>query len=100
MGLRGSRWPPSRKRSERGAKSNTIIRSGGLNEDIINDAGGHDFSVGFGIERHAAGEAEILAVRFLQCHAHHIQHRGFAHILDRIGDVFVKIGDVAFRFTW
>src|SRR5208283_46622 len=46
---------------ESSAEGHAIIGSGGLNEKIIDNAGGKDFAVGFRIESHPPGKTQIAA---------------------------------------
>ena len=98
-GLERQTLAPVEERRERGAERDAIIGSGRLHENIVDDARRSDFAVGFRIERHAARETEILAAGFLQGQAHHVHHRGFAQVLHGVGDVLMKIVDLAFRFA-
>src|SRR5581483_1704781 len=82
--------------SEGGAEGDAVIGSGGLDEDVVNDAGGEDFAVGFGVERDAAGEAEIARAGFFESEADDAEHGGFAGVLNGECNVFVAIVDFGF----
>lgn len=66
---------------------------------MIDDAGGHDFAIGFGIQRDAASETKILGFCFFQGQAHNVQHGVFTQVLYGISDIFVQVADIAFRLT-
>ena len=83
-------------RSERCAQRNAVVGSRGLHEKVVDQPGRRDFSVGFRIQRHAAGHAEIARAGFLHRHAHHAHHGEFAGFLHGEGDIFVALVDFTF----
>src|SRR5581483_7390980 len=82
--------------SESGAEGGAVIGSGGLDEDAVNDAGGENLAVGFGVEGDAAGEAEIARAGFFESEADDAEHGGFAGVLNGERNVFVAIVDFGF----
>ena len=84
-------------RSQRCAEANTVVSGCRLDEKLINEAGNENLAVGFGIERNAACEAEISAIRFGDGGAHESEHGWLAGILHGMGDILVAIANFGFR---
>ena len=74
---------------ERRAEANAVVTGGRLDEDAVHDAGGENFAVGFGIERDAAGEAQIAAAGLRDSRARERHHGLLAHVLHGESHVFV-----------
>ncbi len=78
------------------AQRHAIVRSRGLNKNMVDHARRLNFSVGFRVERHAAGQANVAASGFLRGQLHQSQHGVFAGVLHGEGDVLEAIVDFAF----
>src|SRR5260370_9314131 len=87
------------KRRKGRAESDAVIGGGGLHEEFFDEAGGSDFPVGLGIQSHATRQAKIFATRFFKSHPDNAEYRLLAHFLHSIGDIFVQVADIAFRFA-
>ena len=83
-------------RRKHGAERHAVIRSRGLNKNIVDHARRLNLSVRFGVERHASGETHVAAAGFLRRQLHQRQHGGLAGVLHGKGNVLETVVDFAF----
>src|SRR5262249_61718672 len=62
-----------------------------LDPDTIEGAGAHELAIGYAVERHTAGEAEVALRIFLREALRQGDHRILGDHLDRGGDVHVHL---------
>ena len=77
---------------ERRAERAAGIARGRLDPDVLELAVAQHLAVGDAIERHAAGEAEILGAGLAGERARQAQHDLLGHRLDRGGEIHVALG--------
>src|SRR5690348_9280164 len=88
--------PDKQRRAQRTAR----IACGRLNEETFERSLGHDASVHDGVERDAAGHAEVLAARLLIKTSEQVQRRVFQNFLRTRGDVPVFLRKFITLFAW
>ena len=83
-------------RSEYRAQRDAVIGSRGLHKNIVDHARSLNFSVGFGIQRHAACQAHVAAIVFCMRELDQRHHGDFASVLHGKGDIFETVVNFAF----
>ena len=86
-------------RSESCAQAHTIVASGGLHKNSVDDSRRQDFSVGLRIQCHPPGQANVSRAGFGDCRARERHHRFLAGVLHRECQIFVLRVDLGFGFA-
>ena len=100
MGLSGRALASIEERGECCAERDAVIGSSRLDENIVaRFPAAAILPLAFELSATPPARQRFLLPVFCKGQAHHVEHRGFTQVLHRVGDVLVKIVDLAFRFA-
>src|SRR5207247_6480463 len=80
--------------ADSGTDGGAVVGGRGLDEDVVDHAGGQQPTVGFGIHRHAASQAHVAAASQSNALADQLKDRALQLVLDGRGQVAHLFGDL------